>query len=436
MGGLMSCPGLRAIADEPAPMPDIAVPREPVPESVDQDPPVSLREAIAQGRIVAKWVATAPNQLRLALRNTSDRNAAVRIDPGTTLTDGKARWLAGSPSRFEGAFGGAYVFEAGDAQLRSSTIPVPPGRETALTLPALRLTASEPGSKIDPANPLTSESLETWSTDKSLQAVLLGLSMLGSSLPVAQGIAWRAVEAKDWKAFANLTVQGRILNEFEKHAVDRYLAEIAKIGPAEPEVLRNSLLAGLMDVQIRQSPGKDGANKRFAALLDGRSLLGQPLGKVSSGKGKSTPVNPMRLEFAIVEVFTAEPLRLVVDVSLSTHTDAPGGSIRWARTRLTFGTESSDQGEDVDRFLDDLTTRFAYALVRTERTGTGSMFSRFRLENRSPWTLSDVALRTGRNDSDPAVWPLEGLGLSPRGRTIVPVPADRAEPVDLRWSPI
>ncbi len=436
MGGLLSCPRLRAIADDTPPMPDIAVPREPVPESAAQDPPVSLREAIAQGRLSAEWVATAPNQLRLKLRNASDRYAAVRIDPGTTLTDGKSRWLAGSPSRFEGAFGGAFVFESGDAQMRSSTIPVPPGRETALTIPALRLTASEPGSKIDSEKPLKAEPVEAWSADKSLQAVLNGVSMLGSSLPVAQGIAWRAVEAKAWKALATLTVQGRVLNEFEKHAVDRYLSEIARIGPVMPEVLRNSLLAGLMHVQIRQSPGKDMTNERLAAMLEGRSFLGLPFGKLPAGKGDPKAEKPMRLEFGIADVLSAEPLRLVVDASLSTHTDAPGGSIRWVRSRVMLGSESSDPVEAVDRFLEDLTARFAHALVRTERTGMGSMFSRFRLENRSPWTLSAVALKTGRNEADPAVWPLEGLGLSPRGRTIVPIPADRAEPVDLRWSPI
>lgn len=436
VGGLVYRPGSRLFAVEPVVMPDGGVAREPVPESAAQDPPLSLRDAIAQGRLTASWVATAPNQVRLTIRNGSDRNLVIRVDPGTIVTDGKARWLAGSPARYEGAFGGAYVSETGDSPMRNSAIPVAPGRETALALPAVRLGETEQGSKADPARKLKVETVETWSADNLVRKALLGIGMLGASLPVAQAIAWRSVESKDWKTLASRPFQGRVLNEFEKQAVDRYLARIGTVAAITPEEIRDSLIAGLLETHVRPTPGKEAAGNRLAVVFDGRYVLGLPLGKISVGKADPKLAKPIRLELAVAEVLSAEPLRMVVDCSLSSQATASGGTIRWARTRLLLDSESSDDAEAADRFLETLSSRLARVLVRSERTGQGAMFSRFRLENRSPWTMSAVALRTDRGDSAPAVWPLDGLGLSPRGRIVVPVPAERAEPVDLRWSPI
>ncbi len=436
LGSVLLRPGLHTFGDDAPADSGHAVPMEPLPELAAQEPPVSLKEAIAQGRMRASWSTRTANQVRLKLTNASDRPVSIKFDTGTTLTDGSSRWLAGGPSRFEGAFGGHYEYESVTDRLRWAVVPTLPGRETALTLPAILLSPYEKDAKTKIDKPLTVEPLATWSKDQALGTAIEALATLGTSLPIAQGIAWRAVESKSWKALAGHEVQGRALNEFEKHAADRFLTEIAKIGPVAPDALRQALLGRMLEVVVRQAPGKADAAKRLAELLKGRTSFGLPIQTVTTDPKKSSADSPLKAEFFVVESSPNDPARMMVDVTLASRSDAPGGTIRWARTRAYFGTESSDPVESTDRFLDDLTARFAASLVRTERTGTGSMYSRFRLENHSPWTISGVALRTDAGSATPAIWPVDGLGLTPRGRALVPVPADRAEPVDLRWSPI
>lgn len=436
LGGVLLRPGLHTFGDETPAASGHAVPMEPLPELAALEPPVSFKEAIAQGRIRAQWSSRTSQQVRLSFTNTSDKPIALKFDPGTTLTDGARRWLAGGPSRFDGAFGGHVVFDSLTDRFRWAAIPALPGRETSLTVPAVLLTPYDKTEKSIADKSLTAESLDKWSKDKALVSALEALATLGSSVPVAQGIAWRAVEAKSWKALADLEVQGRSINEFEKQASDRFLSEIAKIGPLAPDALSQALLGNLLEVVVRSVPGKGDAAKRLAESLKGRSLFGLPIKSVTTDSSKASSEHPMRAEFAVIESSSQDPGRMVLDATFSSRSDAPGGSIRWARTRAHFGVESSDPAESADRFLEDLTARFTASLVRTERTGTGAMYSRFRVENHSPWTIAAIALRTDSGTANPAIWPVDGLGLSPRGRSIVPIPADRALPVDLRWSPI
>jgi hypothetical protein len=409
---------------------------EPVPEMKALEPPVSLREGVAQGRMTANWVSLGRNQVRLSLRNVSENPAAVVIDPGTVLSDGGNRWLAGGPSRFAGAFGGQFVFDHLTDHLSSATVPTLPGKVSTLDLPAVALVDGIPGSKLKFGQRLTSETVEVWSNDRSLRKVLTGLSMLGSSLHVAQGIAWRAIEAKTWKELAGRQVQGALLNEFEKRAVDRYLSAIARCDSSSPDKLRQALLVELLDVVVRPSPGKNDVAKRLGERFERQSIFGLPIGKTFAGASDEKAEKPLKLEIGIVEVHSIEPLRLIVDVSLSSPSEMQGGTIRSARTRLEFGSDSADSADSVTHFLVELADRLAPALVRTERVGIGPMYSKFRIENRSPWTFSAVALRTDKGGEEPAIWPVDGLGLSPRGRVLLPVPADRAVPVDIRWSPI
>ncbi|MBI1322061.1 hypothetical protein GC170_02580 [bacterium] len=436
LGGMMLRPALHALGDDTPATSGHSVPMEPLPELAALETPVSLKDAIAQGRIRAQWSSRTSQQVRLSFTNTSDKPIALKFDPGTTLTDGARRWLAGGPSRFEGSFGGHFVFDSLTDRLRWAAIPALPGRETSLTVPAVLLTPYDNTAKSVPDKPLTAEPLESWSKDEALVSALEALATLGSSVPVAQGIAWRAVEAKSWKTLSDHEVQGRVLNEFEKQASDRFLAEIARIGAVAPDALSQALLGNLLEIVVRSTPGKGDAAKRLAESLKGRSIFGLPIKAVITDPRQSASEHPMRAEFAVIESSSQDPGRMVLDATFSSRSDAPGGSIRWARTKAYFGVESSDPAESADRFLEDLTARFAASLVRTERTGTGSMYSRFRVENHSPWTISAVAFRTDSGTANPAIWPVDGLGLSPRGRTIVPVPADRALPFDLRWSPI
>jgi hypothetical protein len=406
--------------------------QEPPPDHSTFEPPLSFREVIAAGRLSAEWSILEPHRVRLNLRNLTNHPTSVRFDQCIVLSDGRTTWLVGGPSRFEGAFGGQFAFGIETGELVAEGIPTLPGRVASIVLPAVRLLEDTTKSVGD----IKAVAIETWTQDVGVRGALTGLVSLGTSLAVAQGIAWRSAEGKAWKEISARTVDGRILNEFEKNAVDRYLEVSTAAGAVGPDVLRNRLLDSRLSVVANLSPKYRNFESPLAAALVGRQFGGSRIAKVVSTNDPDSTEAPVRMELSIVEVSSVEPLRMTVEAILTIAFGDPKRRLRWARARVRFDGLESDETASSDDFVGRLAARFAEQTLRTERVSLGPSFSRFRLENLSPLVLAAVALRTDVDSAEPAVWPIDRIGISPRARCMLSVPADRAKPIDFRWSPI
>lgn len=388
-----------------------------------------LGELVAGKSLEAGWTLVEANRVRLSLKNTSEKRLAILIDPGTVLRHEKQAWLVGGPGRYIGQFGGLFVTNSIDSDFTPNTIPLGAGRSATLNLPVVELKLPEPGKFKEVV--LKSEKVSEWTKDAPTAALLSALSSIGTSLGVAQGVAWK-VAGLELEKLIQQRVESQTLTEFDRFSAERF-SDVFKTIPDQSNLQtiaaalnREKLHVQVLATGVKRLP----AQKILVSILPKQSFMGLPIGGVSSSATDAAAKwASMKLDFQVVSEI--RPGLFSVDASLASRTGLGGMFVKFAKVRMPL--RSNAEGSELLAWLEG---QMAPSMARMVRTGQGGMASRFRLENQTTQTLAAVEATTGGDSVDQALYQLTGLGVGPRGRASVRIPADSARATRIRFSAI
>ncbi|MFM7591945.1 MAG: hypothetical protein ACKO85_09145 [Isosphaeraceae bacterium] len=389
-----------------------------------------LSELLAGKLVEAGWALIESNRVRLTLKNISEKRLSILVDPGTVLRHEKNAWLVGGPSRYAGQFGGLFGPTSMDAEAVPNTIPLGAGKSAALSLPVVELMQPEQG-KFKELAALKMEKAGDWTKDAPTAALLTALAGLGTSLGVAQGIAWK-ISGLELEKITQQRVESQTLTEFDRFSIERF-SEIFKTIPdqANLQTISTALNLEKLHVQVlatgvRRQP----AQKLLAGILARQSFMGLPVGGIALSATEAAPKwASLKLDFQVVNEIRAG--LYAVDASLASRTGLNGLFVKFARVRLPLRPDT--QGAELLAWLEG---QMAPSMARLVRTGQGGMTSRFRLENQTTQTLAMIETTTGGDSSDQALFELAGLGVGPRARASVRIPAVTARATRIRFASI
>ncbi|MFM7127939.1 MAG: hypothetical protein ACKO0V_01115 [bacterium] len=389
-----------------------------------------LSELVAGKLVEAGWALVESNRVRLTLKNISEKRLSILVDPGTVLRHEKNAWLVGGPSRYAGQFGGLFGPTSMDAESVPKTIPLGAGKSAALSLPVVELMQPEQG-KFKELAALKMEKSGDWTKDAPTAALLTALAGLGTSLGVAQGIAWK-ISGLELEKITQQRVESQTLTEFDRFSIERF-SEIFKTIPDHGNLQtistalnREKLHVQVLATGVRRQP----AQKLLAGILARQSFMGLPVGGIALSSTEAAPKwASLKLDFQVVNEIRAG--LYAVDASLASRTGLNGLFVKFARVRLPLRPDT--QGAELLAWLEG---QMAPSMARLVRTGQGGMTSRFRLENQTTQTLAMIETTTGGDSSDQALFELAGLGVGPRARASVRIPADTARATRIRFAAI
>lgn len=405
-------------------------PTELPPISSLQEPPTSLNEAIAKKLVQAEWLITEPFRAKLSLKNLAARRMSIHIEPGTLLVHEKQAWLVGGPTKYVGQFGGQFQVQDFGTELQPSSIPVSSNRSASMVLPIISLTSTST-EKFTQIKDAHVASATDWTKDAKVITGLKSLSAIGSSMSVAQGIAWRMAKQLGWDQLSKVVVEGNSFNSFERQSIDRFLGLVDGLGQDQAvESVRNELLKDQLTVLVTGfGPKRAMGVKYLTENISESNFMGMPVERAETSPSATPKLAGLRLELNIVEQL--KPGAFILESSLASRSGTGGIWMKFAKSRslLRFDTE-------IPMLMESLENQLAPSVVALRRASSGPMTNRFRLENLSPLTLSSVELMTNLDASDPALLELTGLGVTARGRSIVKIPSNSAKAVRLRFGAI
>ncbi len=391
------------------------------------EPLIDLKEALAKNLVQAKWLIAEPYRVQVSLKNLSDKRFSVHIEPGTVLVHEKQSWLLGGATKYVGQFGGHFQNLEFGAEWQPVTISLLAGRTSSIVFPTIALSSlsTTPFKQIKDPQVL---SVADWTSDSKTSDGLKTLASIGSSMPVAQGIAWRLGQQLGWEKLARQTVEGKPLNQFERQSVDRYL-EVMQRMPLDHtlEAVRHELLKDQIAVLVTGFGPKRAAGVKYLTdHIAQTSFMGMPVDRAETSPTTFSKSAGLRLELHVAD--QVRPGLFAIDASLSSRSGPGGIWMKFAKTRVPIRLEG-----DTNAWMNTLEAQLAPSVVTLRPVSAGPMTNRFRLENLSPLTLAGLEAMTNSDPSDPALWGITDLGLSSRGRSIVKIPSKSARPVRIRF---
>lgn len=405
-------------------------PNEQPPISEPIEPASLLNELTETKQIETVWNLVESNRSQVSIKNKSGKKLAIQIDPGTVLTHANHAWLVGGPTRYVGQFGGQFQIQPFDGKVSAATIPVPAGRTIQLVLPVLEL--NEPtAEKFQTVEGLKQNSVRKWTDDPNLAASLSFLSSVGTSLSVAQALAWCLNGKLKPADLPQHKVEGQPFNSFEQQCAARFL-DIQKSFTAEMsnEQIIAELEKSKLSVQITAIGKKRIAGQKILTqILPDQKFLGLPVHEISTSVNTDPAASVVKLEFHVDNEI--RPGLFAVDASLATRTGIDGTFVKFARTRFPLRQET-----EANDLLEWLEVQMAPSIAKFTKTSRSGMTSRFRVDNQTVLNLSAIEVMTNSNSSDPAFWSIDNLGIAPRSRTMVNIPSNSAKAVRIRFSAI
>lgn len=391
---------------------------------------VTLAEAIEKNVLQATWVVTQPHRARLTLKNRTGRRLAVNLESSNVLTHEKLAWLIGGPTKYVGQFGGDLQAGEIDGELHPATIPLLPGRGATIDLPLVSLNQPSAEKFKEIKSPKLTKLKEVLKDPKAVAGLSI-LSILGSSMTTAQGIAWRLAAGLSWAKLGSSQVEGQAVNQFERMAVDRFLEIQATLAADHPiGKIRETLVRDRLTVLVTGTgPKRVPGVKILENDLPGQRFMGMQIAQIHAAGAVFPKASSLRLEFHVVE--QVRKGLFAVEASLASRTGPNGVWLKFSKARvpLTAGMEMAE-------LLQELELQFAPSIAGLTRVSQGPMTSRFRLENHSPMTLAAVEVVTNNDSADAAFYGLADLGIASRGRSTVKIPSSYARAARVRFSDI
>jgi hypothetical protein len=435
VGGMMLLGGSAASAQPPAPTPVRPEPLAPPAEVATQT--VDLLEAGKAGDLVVSTHGHGQDKVRMTLRNTTKRRLNVIVPPGLVAASkvaqpggaGGGRGMQsiglGTVGNGEGAFG---EFQGGGqgglrsipttGELRARSVAVPASESVDLTIRGVCLNYGLPAPT--PRDSLIVMDVDTYTTDLKIRKALRTLSTVGTSHGVAQAVMWRLCNDLPFEAM--IEQSGKLMNLSEIALAARFVEALEE--STSSDVLEP---AALIDARILvhvegHGPLADDA-KRINSELEGLRVLGLPVKVVDGDTLPPCSAPALGLRVVLTETKASETRGRIV-VSSCARADAwtPLGHVALRENSSISVVDGATLARAIDRAVSG-----AFVSVKPARRTVGS--TTLKIENRLPFTISNLVVRAGNSSGAPSV-PFEAVGVGPARAALLPIQAATASLVE------
>ncbi len=380
-------------------------------------------------------------RVRLSVHNRSARRLNVVVPPGLVAASaagqgrgGGGGWRGGgmqsmglgSAANREGAFG-EFRGTSGPAGLqsiaaaeeaRARAIAVPAGETVEITIPAVCLNYGKPTPTARDTFKLMD--VEEYSTDPRVRKALRSLATYGTSIGVAQSVMWRVCNDLPFETMYEQS--GKVMNTHEVALAERFVEAMDASTSSDlidPAAISNNRIF----VQIRGESPLGGEARRLAAQLDGMRLLGLPLQVVESDSIPAVSAPALLVKVSLTGSDASETRGSIV-VSSCSAADSwlPLGKTAFRDNSAISVLDGATLAKAVDRAIAG-----AFVTVKPARRTLGS--TTLKIENRLPFTITNVVVRAGTSAGAPPV-PFDGVGVGPARSALLPIQAATASLVE------
>ena len=395
---------------------------------------VSVLDAQKAGDLKVEARGAGEDRVKITLTNTSATRLRVVLPPGLVASSVAAQGRGGggggfqsmglgSASNHAGAFGAFRGNGSSESGFRSvavsqanadDAVAVPAGKSVVLTVTSVCLNfgVRTPAAR----DSFTIVDVDDYTTDPRARKALRSLATYGTSHGVAQSVMWRVSNDVSFAVMAEQAAKA--INPREIALAARFVEALDASGSTElvdPSYLRE----GRLFVRVVGEGALQADGQRLARELEGLRILGLPV-RVVDDRETAGAAAPAVLLYVVLTSSQAGETKARVVLSQN------DGSGRWSplgKTTLTAGSAASVlDGAGLAEALDH-SIAAAFVTVKTARRGTGT--TTLKVDNRLPFTLANLTLKTGLSAGAPTV-AFKGLGIAPSRSALVPVEAPSA----------
>jgi hypothetical protein len=395
--------GSLARADEPS---------DPIP-TPDQAPrTLSILEARAEGAIEVEARGQGEDKVGLRIRNLTPRRLNVVIPPGLVASSAAGQGGGafqsmglGTPTNREGSFGqfrasnrGAGFRSVGLEESVVDGVAVSGGQSVDLVLPAVCLnygwatpTAKDQFELVD---------VKSYTTDLRTQVALRSLATHGTSLGIAQATMWNVCNGLGFDRMAQLA--GKRINPRELAVAARFVETLNRTGSTDV-VDPAYLTEGRLFVKVTGEGALKETAERLARSFEGTFVMGMPVRVVADDEAPTALAPALFLTISLTGEEKGSTLGRVTVMGATPAGDwRSGGSLKWQAASEASYLDGAIVGTAVEH---SIVTEFVK--VKPVRREKNSMT--LRVENRLPFTVSNLVVRASGTDSVR----LEGMGVGP-----------------------
>ncbi len=282
-------------------------PADPLPGPETNAAIVSLLPASQQGQLQVEARGQGDQQVRIAVRNTTNRRLNVVFPPGLVAAAGVGQGFQsmglGAPTRNATSFGASPGGSTGEgfqslpatAPAKSPALALGAGQTLDLTVPAVCLNFGLPTPT--PNEVFQLMDVDEYTPDVRARKALRSLFTLGTSQKVAQAVAWNVFNNMSFPAMTARA--SRILNPQELALAAKFVQTLDGASAAdlvEPEQIRQ----GRVFVHVRGADALESTAARLSKELESQSLLGLPIRVVNElPAGADVGPSALYLEIAL-----------------------------------------------------------------------------------------------------------------------------------------
>ncbi|WP_422931198.1 hypothetical protein [Singulisphaera sp. PoT] len=397
----------------------MAEPDAPAPTADAVTETVDILKASQAGDLVIEARGNGQDRVRLGLKNTSTKRLKVVIPPGlvaSATAQGGGRGFQsmglGTVTNQPGSFGEFRAEASNSAGFHSVAVAADVAGEGAVTVPAgQRIELIVPGVCLNFGAPTPTlrdsfhvVDVDQYTNDPRARKALRSLATLGTSQGVAQAAVWSVFNGV---SFEQMTGQAspKVMNVHEVALASRFVQALDASG--DSEILDGSYLKESRLLVSVAGEGKLSAEAgRLAESLNGLHILGLPVRVLEDGQIPQDVQGPaMALKITLSDSKPGETKGRIV-VSHAT----PEGWAALGRTNFEEGSAVTVlDGPGLARAVDQAV---ASAFVGVKVTKKGANGTTLRIENRLPFSIANVVLKTGNSSGAPDV-SFKGMGIGP-----------------------
>jgi hypothetical protein len=400
---------------------------------------VNLLAASKAGDLDVAARGQGQERVHLSIRNRSSRRLNVVVPPGLVAAStvsqrggagagggGMQSMGLGSVANREGGFGefrgtsgpaGLHSIGATD-QSGSREITVPVGETVELTIPAVCLNYG--WATPTPRDTFKLMDVEEYTQDPRVRKALRSLATYGTSLGVAQAVMWRVCNSLPFESMVERA--GKVMNVHEIALAARFV-EVLDTSTSGELVDPTALSSARIFVQVTGEGSLAQQATRLTSELDGLRILGLPLQVVTSEELPSAAAPALFLKVILVDAKNGETRGGIVVSSCSEPNSwLPLGKVSFRDNSSVSVLDGTTLSMVIDRAIAG-----AFVTVRPARRTLGS--TTLKVENRLPFTVTDVVVRAGTSPGSPSV-PFENVGVGPARSALLPIQAATASLVE------
>jgi hypothetical protein len=378
------------------------------------------------------------DRVHLSIRNRSSHRLNVVIPPGMVASSavgqppggaggGRLQSMGlGSVSNREGAFGefrgttttGGLQSVGTRDEAITGQVTVPVGETVELSIPGVCLNYGLPSPT--PRNTFRLVDVNEYTSNPRVRRALRSLATYGTSHGVAQAAMWNVCNDLPFEMMAEQT--GKVMNVHEISLAARFVEAIDAPGAldlVDPATLSQSRV--FVQVKGQGTLGADA--KRLSSGLEGLHVLGLPLQVVESQELPTVAAPALLLSIVLTDAKVGETRgAIVVNSCASGEAWLPLGKVSFRDNSSVSVLDGAALIKVVDRAVSS-----AFVTVKPARRTAGS--TTLKVENRLPFTVSNLVVRAGSSSGSPSV-PFVGVGVGPARSALLPIQAANASLVE------